>query len=43
MLAVKTAIAYNTQDETPKYDVSNKIKINTYIPIAPVILECNFI
>ena len=39
---VKTAITYNTQDETPKYDVSNKIKINTYIPIAPVILECKF-
>ena len=39
---VKTAITYNIQDETPHYDVSNKIKINTYIPIAPVILECKF-
>ena len=35
-------ITYNKQDETPQYDVSNKIKINTYIPIAPVILECKF-
>ena len=39
---VKTAITYNTEDETPKYDASNKIKIHTYIPIAPVILECKF-
>ena len=39
---IKTAIVYNTENETPKYDISNKIKINTKIPIAPVILECKF-
>ena len=39
---VKTAITYNTDDDTPKYDASNKIQIHTYIPLAPVILECKF-
>ena len=39
---VKTAITYNTDDDTPKYDTSNKIQIHTYIPLAPVILECKF-
>ena len=39
---VKTAIIYNTENATPKYDISNKIKISTVIPIAPVILECRF-
>ena len=39
---VKTAITYNTEDDTPRYDASNKIKIHTYIPLAPVILECKF-
>ena len=39
---VQSSIIYNTEDTTPKYDVSNRIKINTYIPIAPVILECKF-
>jgi len=39
---VQSSIIYNTEDTTPKYDVSNRIKINTYIPIAPVVLECKF-
>ena len=39
---IKSAIIYNTENETPKYDVSNIIKINTKIPIYPVILECHF-
>ena len=39
---IKSAIIYNTENETPKYDVSNLIKINTKIPISPVILECEF-
>ena len=39
---IKTAIIYNTENETPKFDISNRIKISTVIPIAPVILECKF-
>ena len=39
---VKTAITYNTENETPKYDASNRIRLHTYIPVAPVILECKF-
>ena len=39
---VKTAIIYNTEDGSPKFDISNKIQINTVIPVAPVILECKF-
>ncbi len=39
---VKTAIVYNTENETPKYDISSKIKIHTIIPSAPVIIECRF-
>ena len=39
---VRAAIIYNTEDETPKFDASSKIKIKTIIPVAPVILECEF-
>ena len=39
---IKTAIIYNTENETPKFDISNRIKISTVIPTAPVILECKF-
>lgn len=39
---VKAAIVYNTEDNTPIYDASAKIKLSTVIPIAPVILECQF-
>ena len=39
---VKTAIVFNTEVDTPKFDASSKIKINTLIPVAPVILECEF-
>ena len=39
---IKAAIIYNTENQTPKFDVSNIIKINTEIPIFPVILECQF-
>ena len=39
---VRAAIIYNTEDETPKFDASSKIKIKTVIPVAPVILECEF-
>ena len=38
----KAAIIYNTENQTPKFDVSNIIKINTEIPIFPVILDCQF-
>ena len=39
---VKTAIVYNTEDGSPEFDVTNKIQINTLIPVAPVILDCEF-
>ena len=39
---VKTAIIYNTEDGSPKFDATNKIQINTLIPVAPVILDCEF-
>jgi len=39
---VKSAILYNIEDGSPKYDATNKIQINTIIPVAPVILDCEF-
>jgi len=39
---VKTAIVYNTEDGSPEFDATNKIQINTLIPVAPVILDCEF-
>ena len=40
--SIKADIIYNTEDGSPKFDISNKLKINTVIPVAPVILECEF-
>ena len=39
---VKAAIIYNTQDITPKFDISSNIQLSMNIPKAPVILECKF-
>ena len=39
---VKSAIVYNTEDGSPSFDSTNKIQINTLIPVAPVILDCEF-
>lgn len=39
---VKAAIIYNTQDITPKFDISSNIHLSMYIPVSPVILECKF-
>ena len=39
---IKEAIIYNTQDITPKFDISSNIQLSMNIPIAPVILECKF-
>ena len=39
---IKTAIIYNMEDITPKFDISTNLQLSMNIPIAPVILECKF-
>ena len=39
---VKTAVKFNTEDQTSLYQVTNSIKIKTKIPVSPSILSCEF-
>ena len=39
---VKTAVKFNTEDQTSLYQVTNSIKIKTIIPMSPSILSCEF-
>ena len=39
---IKTSIKYSIKDQTYNYDITNSIKIYTSIPIAPVMLTCEF-
>ena len=39
---VKTAIKFNTEDQTSLYQITNSIKIKTQIPVSPSILSCEF-
>ena len=39
---VKNSIKDCIKDQTYNYDITNSIKLNTFIPVAPVILTCEF-
>ena len=39
---VQSAILYNIEDSSPKFDAINKIQINTIIPVVQVILDYEF-
>ena len=39
---VKTAVKFNTEDQTSLYQVTNSLKIKTKIPVFPSIFSCEF-